>query len=1140
MDFEPIGVSFDSDSYETILVLLDSDKEFKLEGLKLLSSTLIYGNAELLSDFPCNRMAKSLVSILNERSDEQLDILAAQCIDHFLEAHPNSTRALIENQALPSISKCLKDNPNIDAAHHLIMALETISTYRPSDIGKEMNLTPILGIFQKLSKPDQKNAAKTMVKVTDSFADDSYASSLPELMDMYLKFDEPVKVSAVLTFGNIVTKLDDKGKVPIELIPRLVDVTNKCDNGTCAIPLLQSLTTLSQKDEFAQLILEHRIDYNRLLFEANFEHNSEEIKRLALNVVVNLLPDTEFPNDYWLRNNRQLKGTPAFAKEIQPLLIKIILSKSGWETLSLAALAATMIVSPFNFDDDLLNAMAGLVQTPLFSAFVLLVIIHLPDPSIIVNAGILPLIKNAKPEKDIAEWYNRTLAEFLEKLGPEADSSVRIKTDFADFESLCKYVMETEIKPYEFSMSGLLSKASSFLSDIYKKVNAPQTSSKPKNSSKPQTTKKSKTKRSSGSSSSSSKKTDNLTDFSISPKLLPAIEKMVELSLALLNYLPIPRVPDPLSSYRPDELLTRTIQCEIKTPEDSIGDITVGIDLDFCGLEAWYNCKKSRVSKDDILPALQKSPYKDIVIIENPDDLFFTQKGLLFRMLEMPNMKRYHFKVGENEYSAYDSFFPSIVRSIDEPKKITTSLPIEFIEGDSPRAPLNVPKNIHEETLAVLNFVELIHKLCPTINLHNENFNHRIISQMSSPMLTMGFISTASQIFYHYPFLFDFEIRRVFFRIIGLDLSYSLPFINNYFFKVPWNNRMNSMRVKCHIRRNSLFEDGMKMLKAVGPGMLRIDVYFDDEEGIGAGPTQEFFTLFSKELCKAKHGLWRSEFEEDDEQMAFLKNGLFPKPNAKPELFYILGLLFAKAILMDMILPLPMNPCFFKLIRGDELPDIAEIDELFAVSLNSCPEGLIGLNFTYPGLPDFELIKKGKKTDVTEKNLHEYVKLVKKATIELPDIVKAFREAFSTIIQWETLKIFSDKELCLMVEGQDVLISEDDLKNYVTISHGYDENSPQIKYLFETILEMDREKQTLLIKFITGCAKLPIGGLQKLKPQLTVALRMPIEDQKPDECLPSVLTCANYLKIPEYSSKRVLKTKLLLAISECQGSFLLT
>ena len=37
--------------------------------------------------------------------------------------------------------------------------------------------------------------------------------------------------------------------------------------------------------------------------------------------------------------------------------------------------------------------------------------------------------------------------------------------------------------------------------------------------------------------------------------------------------------------------------------------------------------------------------------------------------------------------------------------------------------------------------------------------------------------------------------------------------------------------------------------------------------------------------------------------------------------------------------------------------------------------------------------------------------------------------------------------------------------------------------------------------------------------------------------LPSVMTCANYIKLPPYSSKDVLKQRLMYAISEGQGSF---
>ena len=40
-----------------------------------------------------------------------------------------------------------------------------------------------------------------------------------------------------------------------------------------------------------------------------------------------------------------------------------------------------------------------------------------------------------------------------------------------------------------------------------------------------------------------------------------------------------------------------------------------------------------------------------------------------------------------------------------------------------------------------------------------------------------------------------------------------------------------------------------------------------------------------------------------------------------------------------------------------------------------------------------------------------------------------------------------------------------------------------------------------------------------------------------DDYLPSVMTCVNYLKMPDYSSLDVMKQKLGVAIKEGQGAF---
>lgn len=40
-----------------------------------------------------------------------------------------------------------------------------------------------------------------------------------------------------------------------------------------------------------------------------------------------------------------------------------------------------------------------------------------------------------------------------------------------------------------------------------------------------------------------------------------------------------------------------------------------------------------------------------------------------------------------------------------------------------------------------------------------------------------------------------------------------------------------------------------------------------------------------------------------------------------------------------------------------------------------------------------------------------------------------------------------------------------------------------------------------------------------------------------DADLPSVMTCANYIKLPPYSSKAVMAARLMYALREGQGSF---
>ncbi|KAG5584443.1 hypothetical protein H5410_044877 [Solanum commersonii] len=83
--------------------------------------------------------------------------------------------------------------------------------------------------------------------------------------------------------------------------------------------------------------------------------------------------------------------------------------------------------------------------------------------------------------------------------------------------------------------------------------------------------------------------------------------------------------------------------------------------------------------------------------------------------------------------------------------------------------------------------------------------------------------------------------------------------------------------------------------------------------------------------------------------------------------------------------------------------------------------------------------------------------------------------------------------------------------------------------------EFDSKQQRAFLQFVTGAPRLPPGGLASLSPKLTIVRKSC--SVWVDTNLPSVMTCANYLKLPPYSSKEKMKEKLLYAIMEGQGSF---
>lgn len=64
-----------------------------------------------------------------------------------------------------------------------------------------------------------------------------------------------------------------------------------------------------------------------------------------------------------------------------------------------------------------------------------------------------------------------------------------------------------------------------------------------------------------------------------------------------------------------------------------------------------------------------------------------------------------------------------------------------------------------------------------------------------------------------------------------------------------------------------------------------------------------------------------------------------------------------------------------------------------------------------------------------------------------------------------------------------------------------------------------------------------ISGFKALNPPLTIVRRAVSGEQNPDQFLPSVMTCVNYLKLPDYTSMEVMSKRMETACKEGQHSF---
>lgn len=296
--------------------------------------------------------------------------------------------------------------------------------------------------------------------------------------------------------------------------------------------------------------------------------------------------------------------------------------------------------------------------------------------------------------------------------------------------------------------------------------------------------------------------------------------------------------------------------------------------------------------------------------------------------------------------------------------------------------------------------------------------------------------------------------------------------------------------------------------------------------------------------------------------------------------FKFLGKFMAKAVMDSRMLDLPLSTPFYRWLLGEEnslsLADLGYVvpevqntllrlneivkkreilqsdptldamektERIEALDLDGCPVADLGLDFVLPGYPNIELRRGGHDIPVTIHNLHQYISLVTHWFLVegVSRQFESFREGFNSVFPIHHLRIFYPEELENVFCGSGTANFQKwdtrMLADCCRADHGFTQDSQAIQYFYDILSQYNREEQRLFLQFVTGTPRLPTGGFKALTPPLTIVRKKVDGNQNPDEYLPSVMTCVNYLKIPEYSSREVMAEKLRIAASEGSMSF---
>ncbi|CAI8030927.1 Ubiquitin-protein ligase E3B [Geodia barretti] len=372
------------------------------------------------------------------------------------------------------------------------------------------------------------------------------------------------------------------------------------------------------------------------------------------------------------------------------------------------------------------------------------------------------------------------------------------------------------------------------------------------------------------------------------------------------------------------------------------------------------------------------------------------------------------------------------------------------------------------------------------------------------------------------------------------------------------------------IHRDKLLEDGYSQLGILSSSILKgtIRVKFINAQGLDEAGIDEMgvFKEFLEETLNLAFNPALNLFKANTEGHLF-PSWLSGVNENHLQLFQFVGKMVGKAVYEGIVVDIPLAPFFLShLLKRNHsayynyLDELSSFDEQIYSSLNfikhydgdvtdlcltfSVDEEYLGKRVTH------ELIDGGCAIPVTPSNRLSYVHRMAlfKLSTQIKKQTDAFTKGFHSLIDPSFIEIFSPEELQKLISGDEVEIDVEDLRKYTHYAGGYHANHKVILWLWDVLKNhFNADDRGNFLKFVTSCSRPPLLGFKHLHPPFTIRCVQMTHSEDRDESvtgmikgffkrhqqphrLPSSSTCFNLLKLPNYTSRNMLKEKLMYAI----------